>query len=90
MPSAKLTSDGQITVPRGARRALHVRCGDRLSFELRADGTTLVSAQKVELLSLRGSLKPKRRGVRLEQMDEAIPWCALPHSLAGPCISSLL
>ena len=30
---AKITSEGQITVPRDVRRALGVRAGDRLVFE---------------------------------------------------------
>lgn len=34
---AKITSKGQITVPREVRRALGVRAGDRLLFE--SDGT---------------------------------------------------
>ena len=56
MPSAKLTSRGQITVPREVRRALCLRPGDHLTFELRPDGTAVVSVKKIPLLSLRGSL----------------------------------
>ena len=32
MPSAKLTSKGQITIPKEVRRALGVHTGDRLAF----------------------------------------------------------
>ena len=35
---AKITSKGQITVPRAIREALGVRPGDRLAFETDANG----------------------------------------------------
>jgi antitoxin PrlF len=35
---AKITSKGQITIPREVRRKLGVRAGDRLSFEEDAGG----------------------------------------------------
>lgn len=70
--SAKLTSKGQITVPIEVRKALGLRTGDRLSFHLRKDGTVGVEAETVDLLSLRGALRPKVRGVTVEAMKEAV------------------
>ena len=37
MPTAKVTSKGQITVPVSVRRALDVETGDFLAFEVKAD-----------------------------------------------------
>jgi AbrB family looped-hinge helix DNA binding protein len=37
MPTAKVTSKGQITVPASIRRALDVETGDFLAFEVKAD-----------------------------------------------------
>ena len=48
---------------------------DRIGFEIREDGTIVVRAERVEkgdLLSLRGILKPKVRGVTVEEMNETI------------------
>jgi bifunctional DNA-binding transcriptional regulator/antitoxin component of YhaV-PrlF toxin-antitoxin module len=55
--------------------ALGVRPGDRIGFEVREDGTIVVHAERaerVDLLSLRGVLKPQVRGVTVEQMNETI------------------
>jgi AbrB family looped-hinge helix DNA binding protein len=72
MPVATVTSKGQITLPKRIRERLGVKPGDRVSFRERADGSIVVEADTVDLLSLKGVLKPRRRGVTLEQMDEAI------------------
>lgn len=70
--SAKLTSKGQITVPIEVRKALGLRTGDRLAFHLHEDGTVGVEAETVDLLSLRGALRPKVKGVTVEAMKEAV------------------
>jgi AbrB family looped-hinge helix DNA binding protein len=75
MQTATLTSDEQIKVPKSIQDALGVRPGDRIGFEIREDGTIVVRAERVEkvdLLSLRGILKPKVRGVTVEEMNETI------------------
>lgn len=38
-PSATLSRKGRVTIPRAIRERLSLRPGDRLQFELRADGT---------------------------------------------------
>ena len=72
MPSAKLTSKGQITIPREVRRALGLHTGDRLAFRLHENGTVEVEAEKVSLTSLRGVVRARVRGVTIEAMAEAI------------------
>jgi len=72
MAKAKLTSKGQITVPKAVREALGVRPGDRLAFRTLEDGTVLVEPATVDLRSLRGRLASARRGVTLEAMEAAI------------------
>lgn len=75
MQIAMLNDDGQINVPKPVQEALGVRPGDRIGFEIREDGTIVVRAEraeKVDLLSLRGVLKPKVRGVTVEEMNETI------------------
>ena len=72
MPSAKLTSKGQITIPKEVRRALGVHTGDRLAFRVHDDGSVVVEADKVPLQSLRGSVRSAGKGVSVEAMNEAI------------------
>lgn len=72
MPASKLTSKGQITVPKDVRDALGVHPGDRLAFTIRRDGTVTVAADTIDIRSLRGTLKSDVRGVTVEAMDEAI------------------
>lgn len=72
MSSATITSKGRITVPKEIREALGVHPGDRLAFRAREDGTVVVEAETVDLMTLRGSLKPRRKGVTVEAMKEAI------------------
>jgi AbrB family looped-hinge helix DNA binding protein len=72
MASAKLTSKGQITIPKDVRDALGVQPGDRIAFTIRRDGTVTVAADTIDIRSLRGSLKSDVRSVSVEAMDEAI------------------
>jgi AbrB family looped-hinge helix DNA binding protein len=72
MSTATITSKGQITVPKEIREALGVRPGDRLAFHARGDGTVVVEAETVDLMTLRGVLKPRRKGVTVEAMNEAV------------------
>jgi antitoxin PrlF len=72
MPYSKLTSKGQITIPKAVREVLGLEQGDRVAFRIGEDGVVVVEPQTVELLSLRGRLKPRRGGVTAEEMDTAI------------------
>jgi AbrB family looped-hinge helix DNA binding protein len=72
MPSATVTSKGQITVPKGVREALGVQPGDRLAFRVGADGTVTVEAETVDVRSLRGMIKSAVRGVSIDDMSEAV------------------
>lgn len=73
MPTATVTSKGQVTLPRRIREALRVRPGDRIDFVLAENGEVRVRAGEVDVSELRGLLRrPGRRPVSLETMDEAI------------------
>ena len=43
---AKITSKGQITIPREVRRRLGVRAGDRLQFEEDGNGVRVTAIRK--------------------------------------------
>lgn len=72
MPRAKLTTKGQITIPKLVRDALGIHPGDRVNFRVREDGTITVEAETVDVRSLRGVLRPKVRGVSIDDMNAAI------------------
>ena len=72
MPTATVTSKGQITIPKIVRDELGLREGDRVAFRILDDGSVIVEPETVDLLNLAGVLKPQRKGVTLADMDEAI------------------
>jgi antitoxin PrlF len=53
--AAKITSKGQVTVPKAVREALGIKEGDAVVF--RVEGNRAVLARTADLLSLAGSVK---------------------------------
>lgn len=53
MDTAKITSKGQVTIPKAVRSRMAVREGDRLAFEFDGDGA-------VRMRPLRSGQKPLR------------------------------
>lgn len=72
MPTATLTSKGQITIPKEVREAMHLKTGHRVSFRIREDGSAEMRPENVDLMSLCGIIKPSVRGITLQDMKEAI------------------
>ncbi len=72
MPTATLTSKGQITLPKIVREVMGVDTGDQISFRIQEDGKIYVEPENVDLMSLKGILKSSVRGASIEDMDEAV------------------
>ena len=73
MPTAKVTSKGQVTIPRKIRELLRLKPGDQLEFIMDAEGKVTVRAGTLDVRDLKGLLhRPGRRAVSLEKMDAAI------------------
>lgn len=72
MPSSKITSKGQVTIPKAVREALGLDMGDRIGFHIRDDGVVELHAASTDLLSLHQMVKPSRRGVSVPAMNAAI------------------
>jgi antitoxin PrlF len=69
---ARITSKGQVTIPREVLDHLGVAAGDRVRFFLHPDGE-VVARPVVPAARLRGILaRPGRRKVSVEEMNEAI------------------
>jgi len=73
MPSAMITSKGQITIPKPIRLLLKVRSGDRLDFLVDQRGQVVLRAGGADVTELRGLLRqPGRRPVSVPDMNKAI------------------
>jgi AbrB family looped-hinge helix DNA binding protein len=73
MPSATVTSKGQITIPKKVRQALCLGPGDRIEFSIEEGGRVSVRSGKADVSELKGLLhKRGRKVVSLAKMDRAI------------------
>ena len=72
MPTATLTSKGQITVPQSVRRSLGLQAGTKVDFVATGDGFKIVPLHK-EATQLKGRFAGRvTRPVSIEAMDQAI------------------
>ncbi|MBN1960264.1 MAG: AbrB/MazE/SpoVT family DNA-binding domain-containing protein [Deltaproteobacteria bacterium] len=73
MPSAIISSKGQVTIPKAIRKALKVDVGDRLDFYLTSEKRVIVSAGTNDITKLKGILhQSDRQPVSIEEMNVAI------------------
>jgi AbrB family looped-hinge helix DNA binding protein len=72
MPSATLTTKGQITIRKAIRDALGIKAGDRMLFVLQANGTVVVEPERVDVRSLRGIIKHDGEPVSVDEMNGCI------------------
>ena len=72
MPSATLTTKGQLTLPAEVRADLRLHTGDRVSFEKAEDGSYRLRPVKGDIMRLAGIVKYDGPPVSIEEMDEVI------------------
>ena len=73
MPTATMTSKGQVTVPAEVRAKLGLSAGSRVLFEELPDGSYRVRARRRDIRELYGMLQAEPGFVAtLEQMDDAV------------------
>lgn len=72
MATAKVTSKGQLTLPKVVRLAMGVGPGDRVNFVRMEDGNFAVLPASHSVKSLKGLFKKPQKPVSLEEMDAAI------------------
>lgn len=73
MPTATVTSKGQITLPKAVRDLLRVDTGDQVDFVVNERGDIVVRPVSLDVTELRGLLKrSRRRAVSVQAMDSAI------------------
>jgi len=81
MSEAKVTSKGQITVPKDVRLKLNLKAGDRVLFVVDDDGAVRLHAVNKDISSLRGILPPPKRKASIEEIEAAIGQAAVADAL---------
>jgi len=73
MATSTLTSKGQITVPKEIRDHLKLRTGQRLEFQVAADGRVVMRPRSRDVRDLKGIVRTSRRKtVSVEEMNQVI------------------
>lgn len=72
MPSATLTSKGQVTIPAAVRGRLGVNTGKRVEFVEREPGRYEVVAAALPVTALKRLVSKPRRPVSITDMNAAI------------------
>lgn len=78
MPTAIVTSKGQVTIPKAVREILRVSAGDEVDFVVTGRGDISVHSVSLDVRELRGLLKRSGRpAVSVEEMNaEVLDWNA--------------
>lgn len=72
MAEAKLTSKGQITIPKAVRERMGLRTGDRVEFVEDAPGEFRIVPVTRDIRALRGIVPRPACPVSLEDMERAV------------------
>lgn len=72
MPTATLTSKGQITIPAAVRAALGIEAGSRVEFVQVGDGRFELVAATRPVTALKGLVRKPAAPVTVEAMNEAV------------------
>lgn len=72
MSTAKITSKGQITIPKEVRARLGVVSGDRVEFVEIKEGVFQIVAATQDVKLLKGIVPKPKKPVTVEEMNQAI------------------
>jgi AbrB family looped-hinge helix DNA binding protein len=73
MPTATLTSKGQLTLPKPIRELLRLDAGDKVDFIVSDDRTVILRPATVDVRELKGFLRKKgRRRLSVEEMNAVV------------------
>lgn len=73
MPTATITSKGQITIPVTVRRALGLHAGDQVDFVFMPDGHLEFRPATRPVADLKGFFGPRHGApLSIEEMDKAV------------------
>jgi AbrB family looped-hinge helix DNA binding protein len=72
MPTAKMTSKGQITIPIKVRKALGLMPGVRIDFYEVEDGEYVLRPKTGSIMDMRGCIPKPDHVITIEEMNQAI------------------
>jgi antitoxin PrlF len=72
VPTATVTSKGQITIPKSVREGLGIDAGDRVEFVESGRGVYTVVAASRDVRELKGMIATPARPVSVADMNRAI------------------
>jgi len=73
VPTATVTSKGQITIPQPVRERLRLKAGDRVDFIFSAEGSVTLKPKRIPFERALGILRTSgQRPVSVRDMDHAI------------------
>lgn len=73
MPSSKLSSRGQVVIPKEVREFMELRTGDRVDFVMREGGEVVLRPAVLDVRELRGMLRCEGRpAVSIEEMRRVV------------------
>lgn len=83
MPTATLTSKGQVTIPLAVRNVLGLHAGSKLDFVRDKDGFKLIPVASGRVLSLKGRFAGRvSKPVSVADMNDAIAMEATSSNLS--------
>jgi antitoxin PrlF len=83
MPTATLTSKGQITIPAKIRAALGLQAGDKIDFVETGAGQFAIRPRTASIRDLEGCIAKLGYVPSLEEMDEAVARAAAENYLSS-------
>jgi AbrB family looped-hinge helix DNA binding protein len=75
MEIAKVTSNGQITIPADIRRRLNIRDGDKVLFLESNDGVLMFNSSVIALKQLQKEMKGEAESAGLITEDDVVALC---------------
>ena len=72
MPSATITTKGQITTPKDIRNILNIGKGDRVEFLVDTNGSVTILSVTTDIKALKGLVPKPKKYVSLDDMKNAI------------------
>ncbi|WDE98212.1 AbrB/MazE/SpoVT family DNA-binding domain-containing protein [Lentisphaera profundi] len=73
MALAKLTTKGQVTIPKSIRESLHLNTGDKIEIVINKEGEAVIRPISKKVDDIFGILKkPQQKTLSIEEMNEAI------------------
>ncbi|MGD0521287.1 MAG: AbrB/MazE/SpoVT family DNA-binding domain-containing protein [Terracidiphilus sp.] len=83
MPSATLTSKGQITIPIQVRTALGLDAGDKIDFVEIEKGQFAIKPRTGSIMDMKGCFPKLGYVPTIEEMDQAVRDAVAENYLAG-------